>query len=248
MRKTREDFGTQLTIKTIKGISTQIGFCYPKITNSGLKLLEGCSTVIVVPYLLDKDNKLVTEETIAKTKKALENQASKVIVLDETRNSDPNAPDYPGNADKVRVLNLTKEGKFDLARKMSNFKADPNAINIAVVGQNISAVHALFVELHSADILSKFDFVIGHSLGKENKVVQVDDYKIYPACYEVPRVYLSRGPRVTEINGFNTELLPLSKKGYRLVKVSEFPCKVDIAVHGKRRGRPPKTETKKKDV
>ena len=41
MRKTREDFGTQLTINSIKGIATQIGFCYPKITNSGLKLLEG---------------------------------------------------------------------------------------------------------------------------------------------------------------------------------------------------------------
>ncbi len=248
MRKTREDFETQLTIKSIKGIETQIGFCYPKITNKVLNFLAGCSTVIVVPYLLDKDNKLVTEETIAKTKKALENQASKVIVLDETRISDPNAPDYPGNADKVRVLNLTNEGKYDLARKMSNFKADPNAINIAVVGQNIAAVHALFVGLHSADILSKFDFVIGHSLGKENSVVQVDDYKIRPACYEIPRAYLSKGPKVTEIDGFSTELLPLSKKGYRLVKVSEMPCKVNIAVHGKKRGRPPRKETKKKDA
>ena len=235
MKRTETSYGTQLLIRANKGIKTSIGFCHPiaetRELTRVLKYLEECSTVVMVPYLCPKMDLKEELEAIEKTKKALELQSSKVIVFDDLFGMDPNKADYPGRTDNVCVTDLSRDTKYNLARGIKAINFDKTVINIGIAGQNITTIYDLCVGLNAIDVLSNYDIIVGPSLGSSSKLIQVEDYSIIPFGYEKGRVKVSMGPKVTETEAedFESGVLPITSKGYSLLKVAKLPCRIDIA-------------------
>ncbi len=229
MNRTNANYGTQLLLRANKGIKTSIGFCHPLIDTNVLKFLEGCSTVVIVPFLNSRLDYGYTQKMIEDTTKALENQASEVVVFPHLIGLDPNAANYPGKTRYVCVTDLSRDTKYNIARGIKAINFDKTVINIGIGGQNITTIYDLCVGLNAMDVLSNFDIIVGPSLGSSSKLIQVEDYSIIPFGYEKGRVKVSMGPKVTETEDFESGVLPITSKGYSLLKVANMPCRIDIA-------------------